>query len=229
MAYTVSAGNNFVVNHTSLNGYSLGASTCSLFIMAQSSSIAAAQCALGLASASAVTENSIGLYLRGDTGGDPIQTRWVSPSGNSVAANSAAYSANTWYAAGGRANAPSGAAAGSVFKDGTKTDATATGTLVAFALQRIGIGVNSQNNGAFFFDELAGIVARAAFWKINLIDTEWEALAKGVSPRKIRPQHLVFYHPLVRSPNSITAVPDAALLTTRGSPTVSTHPRSYGF
>ena len=68
-----------------------------------------------------------------------------------------------------------------------------------------------------------GAIAEVAVWSVALTDTEVASLSKGISPRKIRPQSLVFYSPLTRNVQDIRG---AAILTDTGT-TAADHPRIY--
>ena len=77
---------------------------------------------------------------------------------------------------------------------------------------------------------LTGDAACVALWNVALDDKEIASLVAGFSPRRVRPQSLRFYAPLVRE----LVVPQAihsplVALANIGSATVSAHPRSYGF
>lgn len=69
-----------------------------------------------------------------------------------------------------------------------------------------------------------GYVAECALWNTALTDAEIESLAKGFSPRRIRPQSLVFYAPLLRNLQDLR---QGLALTAVNSPTVASHPRVY--
>ena len=81
--------------------------------------------------------------------------------------------------------------------------------------------------------KVAGTVtAVVVIWTAYFDDAEVMSLARGFSPRRVRPQSLKLYAPMVRD---LQATYDAksggghSTWTTSGSPIVSAHPRSYGF
>jgi hypothetical protein len=86
---------------------------------------------------------------------------------------------------------------------------------------KIGIGALNRLTPAAYFD---GKVAEAAIWSAALTDAEVASLGKGVSPRLIRPQSLVFYAPLIRN---LVDVRGGRTLTNNNTATVATHPRVY--
>jgi hypothetical protein len=69
-----------------------------------------------------------------------------------------------------------------------------------------------------------GKIADAAIWNVALTAAEIASLAKGISPRLIRPQSLVFYAPLIRD---LIDVKGGLALTNVNTATVSPHPRIY--
>ena len=70
-----------------------------------------------------------------------------------------------------------------------------------------------------------GQVADVAAWTADLTDAECESLRKGFPPHRVRPQSLVSALRLIRSTNDRKGFS----WTTSGAPSVSAHPRSYGF
>ena len=105
------------------------------------------------------------------------------------------------------------------FADGTKS-AQNTGGQTPTGINRLHIGsrIVSGVNGGF----LDGQIADVCVWNVALADEEVAALAKGISPRRIRPQSLVFYAPLVRD---IVDAKGGSLSVT--GTTVAAHPRTY--
>jgi hypothetical protein len=64
----------------------------------------------------------------------------------------------------------------------------------------------------------------SAVWNAALTDAEVAILATGFSPKKVRPQSLVFYAPLVREVRDLVG---GVALSDTGT-TVADHPRTYG-
>jgi hypothetical protein len=85
----------------------------------------------------------------------------------------------------------------------------------------LNIGARTRSSTDGYFD---GDLAECAIWNVALTAAEITALAKGFSPRRIRPQSLLFYAPLVRDIADFRA---ALALTNNNTATVSTHPRVY--
>ena len=86
------------------------------------------------------------------------------------------------------------------------------------------IAIKSQFN--FSFDASgASEVAEFAVWGVALTADEVASLAKGFSPKRIRPQSLVFYVPATRALADYFR--NGLALTTVGSPTVTDNPRIY--
>ena len=79
---------------------------------------------------------------------------------------------------------------------------------------------------------LTGDAACIAIWNVYLDDDECTSLAKGFSPRRIRPQSLKFYAALVREQialiDSLTSGHASFVSTGGTAPSVSDHPRTYG-
>lgn len=89
-------------------------------------------------------------------------------------------------------------------------------------------GLNNTTIGALVrvstIAYLKGMVADAAAWSAALTTAEIASLAKGFSPRRIRPQSLVFYAPLLRNLQDLRS---GVALTAVNAPTVANHPRVY--
>lgn len=86
-------------------------------------------------------------------------------------------------------------------------------------------GVNVTNIGARYSTTVgsyfSGDIAEAAVWSVALNADEIASLAKGFSPRQIRPQSLVFYAPLVRT---VQDVRGGVALTDTVPTTAADHP-----
>lgn len=72
----------------------------------------------------------------------------------------------------------------------------------------------------------AGTVAEAAVWSEALTDDEVASLAKGFSPRLVRPQNLELYQPLKNSSDYKDIISNYAM-TVLSTPTSAAHPRIY--
>jgi hypothetical protein len=98
----------------------------------------------------------------------------------------------------------------------------ATGSRVPVTINALGIG---QIPGASNSNWLNGRAAEMAVWSVSLSDAEINSLWKGFPPKRIRPQSLVFYLPMIRDLHDIR---NGLALTNNGSATVFAHPRRYG-
>lgn len=83
------------------------------------------------------------------------------------------------------------------------------------------IGRYSSTVGSY----LAADIARAAIWSVALTTGELKSLAMGFSPRRVRPQSLAFYAPLVRD---VFDWRTGATISVTGAATVAPEDRSYG-
>lgn len=113
-------------------------------------------------------------------------------------------SANTWYALGmTKVNTTSLDYRVNGWLDGSK--ATDTQTLLAHPLAREELAILSLYNNAAS-NYVDGAMAHCAGWNVELSDGEMEALAKGYSPKRIRPQSLAFYCPMLETANTANAL-----------------------
>lgn len=192
-----------------------------MFVRGYSTSDTATQAAMTLAVGSGDAYNGSTLYMSGAAAGDPVQFSKF----NGVAATSAgSYNVNTWHALAGRA---ASATALDVSLDGTQTAGAAT-SVTFKALTALQIGARTIPG---MDRPMVGACACAAVWDAQLDDAELASLAKGFSPRRIRPQSLKYYAPLVRDlnlPAWAVAAATPALAVATGTATPSEHPRSYG-
>lgn len=179
---------------------------------ARSTTIAAFGYALCFSGESGL-DRATSLAFRGDVGGDPLEFyRLQNASGNSLQGGT--YAADTWLHLGGRRN---GDGSADLFVNGSKSS-TATAITVT-TLTSFVVGAFTPN-GSSFSANLSGQVAEAAAWEgIALSDAEFNSLAKGFQPWRVRLAQLAGYLPLVRD------IP--ASFTDTGS-TVAAHPRIYG-
>lgn len=159
------------------------------------------------------------LLFRGDTGGDPVQYRFSDGAAAAGANHGSAYSADTIY---NLLGVMASNTSHSIFRDGSGK-VTSASSIAAGNKNRIAIGGYWASSA--ISDRLNGVAAKAAFWQTFLNDDEAVSLAKGFSPRRIRPQQLVFYAPLVRT---VFDWRRANGFTDSGSG-VADHPRTYGF
>lgn len=101
--------------------------------------------------------------------------------------------------------------------------ASALAATVLPTTNTVAIGVDARLGGTQFW--VNGRLAEAAIWSVALTQDERRSLAAGFPPRRVRPQSLVFYAPLLRDVHDLR---DARAYLTRGTPSVFAHPRRYG-
>lgn len=76
-----------------------------------------------------------------------------------------------------------------------------------------------------FTPSFIGDICSVAIWITNLTQDEITALDRGFSPRRIRPQSLRYYAPLVRDVQELFT---GAAITEAGTPSAAAGPRLYG-
>lgn len=110
----------------------------------------------------------------------------------------------------------------SVFLDGggKATDTSSRSTNNSL-LKELNIGALRRSS---LINIYTGLLAECAVWSVALTDGEIASLAKGFSPRRIRPKSLVFYAPLIRD---LQDTKGGLALTNNNSATVANHPRVY--
>lgn len=84
--------------------------------------------------------------------------------------------------------------------------------------------IGAWNNGGAYAGQVNANISEAAIWSVALTAAEITSLAKGFSPRRIRPQSLEFYCPLIRNTQDLRK---GITFTTVGTPTAAVHPRVY--
>jgi hypothetical protein len=96
-----------------------------------------------------------------------------------------------------------------------------TTSVSGVSMTELSVACLSETDGGYS----TATIAAAAGWSAALNDSEIASLNAGFSPRRIRPQSLEFYIPLVRE---VTEWRKGSTFTTSGG-TVADHPRMYGF
>lgn len=167
------------------------------------------------------TNNWFALLLDGTTAGDPLLAISRSAGSYAYATSTVGYSANTWQHAAAVFASPSSR---SIYLDGANK-VTNTATLAdPFGLDYTAVGRRTMSSSDSY---LSGRLAEVGVWNVALDDDEIAALAKGVSPKLIRPASLVAYWPLV---GNDSPEPDLGRgqypLTLVASPTKAAHPRT---
>lgn len=184
-----------------------------LHIKARRNSTTTESYAMGLHSGSA----SAMIGLRGDVGGDPIQARVAST--GAIGVNAGTYVSDTWTAC-TLVIRGTGASDIESYKDNTMV--SGSNAAVNFSPNNYALIVGAFPGPANY---LIGMVAQMAMWSVGLTAAEIASLVAGFSPRRVRPQSLVAYYPLVRDTTELVR---RIGLTETNSPTVFAHPRSYG-
>lgn len=174
--------------------------------------------------ASSTPYQGFGLFMVGNSVGDPVAL--VKFGGVQVLSGSG-YSSGVWYSCVGRA---SGATQLDINLDGTTT--TGPTTSQAWGSPGPGLVMMGSRKIPGISNPLTGDAACVAIWSVYLNDDECTSLSKGFSPRRIRPQSLVFYTALVREQIALIdqlASGHASFVSTGGTaPSISDHPRTYG-
>ncbi len=167
-------------------------------------------------------DRSMSIGLRGDEAGDKAKFRKANVT-TDIPESTAAFSAFTWYNIGGSAASATDAR---VYLDGVRDNGA--GTSIAFPTPSSPIVClgHLQLNGSRL--SMLGGASDFAIWNSDLTDAEHASLAKGFSPRRIRPQSLVFYAPLVRNEHDIVNA-YAAWSYPGSAPSITSHRRIYGF
>lgn len=163
--------------------------------------------------------SAVSLICNGPAVGDPLV---LSRFGASNSVSSESYASGAWRNVAGRISSNT---VSSITVDNT-IDAGPS-TSVAFSnasAMMVGARLIPGFDGG-----LTGSVAAVAMWSAALDDAEVASLVAGFSPRRVRPQSLRWYAPLVRElvVPSRYVYPSSALANVNAA-TVSDHPRSYG-
>ena len=149
--------------------------------------------ALGTLSISdSVGNEAIRCFFAGNLANDPVSASSIDNGIGGTAANAGTFSINTWHHA---TAVFASTTSRTSYIDGiagtTNTVSSNPSDLNTIVIG--GIMVNS--NPALYFD---GNLSEFAVWNVALTTGEINSLAKGFSPKKIRPQSLKFYAPIVR-------------------------------
>lgn len=172
------------------------------------------QAIAGISSTTVVSTNSFRLVLNGTN-----QVSAVTNAGTNVSSTTTAATTGIWnhgcavFAASNSRTAYLNGIAGT----------QNTQTLTPVSLDAVHIGANRIANTGFA-GYANGSIAEVGIWNVALSAGEIVSLAKGVSPRLIRPQSLVFSAPLVRN---LVDIRGGLTLTNNNGATVSDHPRIY--
>jgi hypothetical protein len=120
----------------------------------------------------------------------------------------------------------SGGAPLTIYSKATKSTGSGTSPGSPAGVDRLQIGRQTSGTANTYNQYYDGDAARVAFWSgVELTDRERASLDVDFSPRRIRPQSLSTYRPLINSTNDMRR---AAALAFVNTPTLARHPRSYG-
>lgn len=217
MAYTFNGTSQYLREQCSTNALA-SAWPITLFCRAKSSALTATQIAAAYIYANS-PYNGLLNYLDGASVGDPVAFQRF---GAALIESSVSYSGGGWISFAGRGSS------NTVFDiDAENTVTTGPTTSTSWAnASDIQIGARLTPS---FANGLNGSVACVALWTALLDDAEVRSLVAGFSPRRVRPQSLRWYAPLIRElvvPKR--AVNPTSALANTASSTVSDQPRSYG-
>lgn len=159
------------------------------------------------------TSQGFRILFAGQAAGDPVRGNLLTDTNYISQVTSPGFIINTWHHV---CAVYTSSVSRTVYLDG-RTGTTNTTDITPTSLTRIVIGTN----GAEHFD---GNISDVAIWSSSLNTGEINSLAKGFSAKKIRPQSLEFYVPLIRNLNDYT---NSSSLTNTNSATVTTHNRIY--
>lgn len=160
----------------------------------------------------------IGISLEGTSTGDPVAATYRSAAAVSGSAQKTGFVANAWQNVAGIFSAVNSRI---VYLDALASSANTVNVPDLGTMALLGIGFLNRQTPALWSNSR---IACAAMWSVVLTDDEITSLSKGFSPRRIRPQSLVFYAPLIRN---LTDIKGALTLTNNNSATVADHPRVY--
>lgn len=196
-----------------------------LFIRGRTTSSSVQQFALGVYTQTGV-DNQKCMYVEwaGHAGGDPMRV-WCGDSTTNVqvAATPGSFSTNTWQSAGGVMKSPTSR---SVFMDGVETNSTTGSVTFSTSVNTALIAAWNSGKNPLAGLDFQGALCQAAIWDVELNASEHASLARGFSPRRVRPQSLRYYVPLCRAVQDLRG---NVVITQAGSPTVSAQvPRLYG-
>ena len=157
-------------------------------------------------------------YLRisGDVAGDPFRLVIQGTGSQALVTTTNGVFVNTWHHLCARCTA---ADYNEAILDANFANKGASvvnvGSIAAF--DRIAIGATRDSTPTNYF---SGLIAETAIWSAALTDAEVAALARGISPLRIRPESLVCYWPLVRTDQDLVGGYD---LTAYNTPTIGDH------
>lgn len=155
--------------------------------------------------------------LRGAEAGDPIDAIHLGNSGSATARSTTGVTSGAWHHVGAVFG---GEASRAVFLDGAKTsNTTNAGSMPALTQTNLG-RISTAATGT-----LTGALAEVAVWSAALSDEEMISLARAWAPRRVRPQSLLEYWPLVGRESPEPGIKGLSL--TVSGAAAAEHPRIY--
>ena len=193
----------------------------SLFVVARNSSTTVEAYPLQYSLTPGGSDRNMTLGFRGDVVSDPVEIRRGNAASTTTVARAGTFLANTYINIGGSSASTTVYAC---YANGVKVSGAATVTTFPAAASPVvllGAFVDVNTYSAF----LNGGAFRAAIWNAALTDDEMISLARGFSPRRIRPQSLKFYAPLIRTVQDLIG---AIAFTATNAVAAVDSPRAYG-
>lgn len=161
------------------------------------------------------TTQGFAIVFAGQAVNDPIRgTLVTATTPSSISQVSPGFVINTWHHV---CFVCASSTSRTVYKDGVAGNIATTNDTPT-SLTRLLIG---SNGGADLFD---GYISDIAIWSTDLNTSEISSLAKGFSAKRIRPQSLEYYAPLVRN---LYEYNSSITLTNNNTATVTNHNRIY--
>jgi hypothetical protein len=158
--------------------------------------------------------NRWSLLIAGQAAGDPVraQARTTSPAS---ADSTTGYSVNTWHHACGIFV---GSAERYAYIDGG-SKGSSTGSRAPSGVNHHRIGASHDGSTS----KASGRICEVGIWNVALTDAEVAALARGISPLRIRPANLVRYYPVRGTESPEPCVRSGNSVSLTGSPAVADH------
>lgn len=207
MAYNfVRANNQYISN--SFSGISVYPITFSAWVYATNDTVAMTI----MTWMQEATTQGFRTLLAGQAAGDLIRGNLLTAT-NYIASTTTGFSINTWHHV---CFVCSSSTSRTIYKDGGSSG-TNTVNATPTSLTRFFIGTN----GPDIFD---GYISDVAIWSAALNIDEVVSLSKGFSAKRIRPQSLEYYAPLVRN---LYEYNSSITLTNNNTATVTNHNRIY--
>lgn len=185
---------------------------CTLFIRAKSSDNTNNQIIATLIRNTG-SYNGLLMWAAGAVGGDPFQVMGTN--------STVSYNDGNWHGVVGIGNTSTSQTSNI---DNTVTNGTVSITFEGYHEFQVGGRVVSGSPQNY----LTGSAACAALWTVALTADECRSLHAGFSPRRVRPQSLLVYGPLIRNLNAWVNNNPTAGNNFSTSATAGNHPRSYG-